>query len=317
MKNQEAKADAGKIRPTLVDTQIIYDVAKIMEYEQEVIDNIVPELLYKTRKVKGEWMGMFKCPFCGEGFEANIKNVVSGRCKSCGCAKGKLMVKSKGTHGDSKTRLYRIYMHIKERCEVPTCKEYKDYGGRGIKCKFNTYEEFKEFALTHGYADHLTVERKDVNGDYEPNNVTFIPLSMQNRNKRNSVMITYKGLTLCAAEWAEILGINQDTITKRKRNGWDDKRVVETPVKGSIDFSLIPTKIIEAIRDVRIYGTQKYKDPDNWKQVEIKRYIDALARHILAAWDDPAKVDEESGLLHLSHAACNLAFILELMEENR
>ena len=86
-----------------------------------------------------------------------------------------------------------------------------------------------------------------------------------------------------------------------------------------LPVTLVPTNIIYEIARVRNYGCQKYKigGKDNWKRVSIDRYMNALARHILAAWDDPAKVDEESGLLHLSHAACNLAFILELMEENR
>lgn len=314
MKNQEAKDDAGKLRPTLVDTQIIYDVAKIMEYEQDVIDNIKPELLHKTVRSGYQWKGLFRCPFCGKEFEAYIENVMRGRTKSCGCAKGRLLVRSKDTHGDTKTRLYRIYRHIKERCESPSCKEYPYYGGRGIKCLFNTYEEFKEFALSHGYADHLTVERIDVNGHYEPGNITFVPLSLQNRNKRNSVLISYKGLTLCASEWGEILGINPDTLTKRKRSGWSDERTIETRVNGSVDITLVPIKIIEAIRSVRIFGVQKYKDPDNWKKVEPERYRDAAFRHFLAYLDDPAGVDEESGLPHLSHLATNIAFLIELQK---
>lgn len=88
---------------------------------------------------------------------------------------------------------------------------------------------------------------------------------------------------------------------------------------GKLHLTLVPTQIIYEIAKVREYGCNKYPNGgrDNWKQVDIERYMDALARHVLAAWDDPAKVDEESSLLHLAHAACNLAFILELMEENR
>ena len=84
--------------------------------------------------------------------------------------------------------------------------------------------------------------------------------------------------------------------------------------QGKPKISLVPPQIIWEIAKVREYGCAKYPDggPDNWKRVEADRYFDALIRHILAAWNDRASLDEESGLKHLSHAACNLAFLLEL-----
>lgn len=79
--------------------------------------------------------------------------------------------------------------------------------------------------------------------------------------------------------------------------------------------SLVPKQIIYEIAKVRKFGVDKYKDPDNWRKVDIERYHQALLRHTLAIWDDIAARDEESGLLHLSHIACNVAFILEMMSE--
>ena len=79
--------------------------------------------------------------------------------------------------------------------------------------------------------------------------------------------------------------------------------------------SLCPVSLIEAVTAVRMYGTQKYGDPDNWKQVEPERYHQAMLRHILMAWNDPYKRDPESGLLALEHAACNIAFLLEFYKE--
>lgn len=79
--------------------------------------------------------------------------------------------------------------------------------------------------------------------------------------------------------------------------------------------SLVPKQIIYEIEKVRSFGVKKYKDPDNWRRVDIDRYHEALLRHTLAIWDDVAARDEESGLLHLSHIACNVAFILELLNE--
>ena len=88
--------------------------------------------------------------------------------------------------------------------------------------------------------------------------------------------------------------------------------------KGKLQLSVVPPQIIREIAKVREYGNQKYSDPENWKRVDMEKFHDALLRHILAAWNDPSAVDPESGLLHLSHAACNLAFILEdLVGSNR
>ena len=311
----EAKHDKGKQDLTNVDTAIIYDISKIKEYDQAVIDGIRPEFVRKTTKVNGSWHGIFKCPFCEKEFETDISNAFSGRVKSCGCAKGALLVRSKGTHGGTHTRLYRIWHHIKERCNSPSCKEYKWYGARGIKCEFKSFEEFRDFALSHGYTDKLTVERIDVNGNYSKENIEFIPLWMQSRNTTKSVKITYKGLTLCASEWGEILGIDPNTLTRRKKRGWSDERTVETRVKDSVDISLVPIEAIRAIRETRIYGIKKYGDPENWKQVEIERYRAAAFRHFLAYLDDPQGKDEESGIEHYKHLMTNLAFICEMENE--
>lgn len=84
---------------------------------------------------------------------------------------------------------------------------------------------------------------------------------------------------------------------------------------GKPQLSLVPTEIIYEIEKVRSYGTKKYKDPDNWKKVEIERYHQALLRHTLAVWNDIQARDKESGLLHLSHIATNVAFLLEMMKD--
>ena len=81
-------------------------------------------------------------------------------------------------------------------------------------------------------------------------------------------------------------------------------------------LSLVPTEIIYEIEKVRSFGVEKYKDPNNWKNVEIERYHQALLRHTMAVWNNLYARDVESGLLHLSHIACNVAFMLELMKED-
>jgi len=81
---------------------------------------------------------------------------------------------------------------------------------------------------------------------------------------------------------------------------------------GKPRLTLVPQQIIYEIARIREYGNAKYGDPENWRQVEVERYRDAAFRHLLAYLKDPHGVDAESGLPHLSHLACNVAFLCEL-----
>lgn len=81
---------------------------------------------------------------------------------------------------------------------------------------------------------------------------------------------------------------------------------------GKLDLTLVPRQIIWDIGEVRRFGVEKYTDPDNWKRVEKERYRAAAMRHFLAYLDDPDSKDPESGLSHLSHLACNIAFLCEM-----
>lgn len=84
--------------------------------------------------------------------------------------------------------------------------------------------------------------------------------------------------------------------------------------EGKPKLTLVPRQIIYDIAEVREYGNNKYPEggPDNWKKVDKQRYRDALFRHLLLYLDDPQGVDEESGIKHLKHIACNVAFLCEL-----
>lgn len=85
---------------------------------------------------------------------------------------------------------------------------------------------------------------------------------------------------------------------------------------GKFPLTLVPRQIIRDIAEIRRYGTEKYGDPENWRRVEAQRYRDAAFRHFLAYLDDPDGVDEESGLPHLSHLACNIAFLCEMRRDD-
>ena len=81
---------------------------------------------------------------------------------------------------------------------------------------------------------------------------------------------------------------------------------------GKLQIQYVPPAIIESVARVREYGNMKYGDPDNWRTVAWERYFAAMLRHTIAMIRDPMSYDEESGLLHLDHVACNVAFILEI-----
>ena len=85
---------------------------------------------------------------------------------------------------------------------------------------------------------------------------------------------------------------------------------------GKSQLTLVPRQILFDIARVREYGTKKYGDPENWRQVDRQRYRDAAFRHFCAYLDDPNGLDKESGLPHLAHLACNIAFLCELERRN-
>ena len=90
----------------------------------------------------------------------------------------------------------------------------------------------------------------------------------------------------------------------------EDKDQSAKADKGKLELSLVNTELVKAVAEVRMYGTEKYGDSENWRKVEPKRYVDALYRHLLA-YIEGNEVDEESGLSHLSHMACNISFLLD------
>ena len=86
---------------------------------------------------------------------------------------------------------------------------------------------------------------------------------------------------------------------------------------GKLEIDLVPMQIVRDISEVRMYGTKKYGDPENWKRVELRRYVNALLRHTLAFAEDIHSVDEESGIPHYKHMECNMAFISELLRQKK
>ena len=129
----------------------------------------------------------------------------------------------------SKSKLKHIWDCMKNRCYNTNNKAYKYYGGRGI----TIYQEwlkhpylFIEWAIKNNYKDGLTIDRIDINGNYEPSNCRFITKKEQQRNKRNNIILEYNGEKHCIAEWAEITGEKQYNLYSRYYKGWETKKIL-------------------------------------------------------------------------------------------
>lgn len=117
-----------------------------------------------------------------------------------------------------------------DRCERPTCKDYKNYGERGIKvCREwkESYLMFKKWSLENGYEEKLTIDRIDVDGDYNPDNCRWVTIQEQQRNRRDTTKLTFSGVEKTASEWARIAGVSPAKIYYRKKKKWTDEQIEE------------------------------------------------------------------------------------------
>lgn len=165
---------------------------------------------------KGHAVWLFACD-CGVQKEIIASEVLKGSTKSCGCLRYENSCMSK--HGGVKTRLYNIWHGMKERCRNPINKDYKNYGGRGIQIcdEWKEFIGFRDWALSNGYSDNLSIDRINTNGNYEINNCRWATSMEQGRNKRHTVFHEINGIKKPLIEWCEILNVKYTTAFERNR----------------------------------------------------------------------------------------------------
>lgn len=170
---------------------------------------------------------------CGKVIEVPTTNLNGGKSRSCGCYHRDNLTERNTTHGMTGTRLFNIWCEIRRRCDDDTRENYPRYGGRGIRYHrvFDTFQGFLD-NIPEGYADHLTIDRIDVDGDYEPGNLRWATNSEQQRNKRNNHLVELSdGLRRTIADASGMFGIPERVISDRLSRGWNHYDAITVPVR--------------------------------------------------------------------------------------
>ena len=194
-------------------------------------------MMYPSESSKGKTrFGLYKCGLCGTEFKANTYDINRGNTKSCGCYQKRRTKESNEIHGLGYTRLYAVWVKIKNRTLNPKDKKYSDYGGRGITIceEWLDIQNFYDWAITNGYEEDkgLSIDRIDNDGNYCPENCRWATSIIQNRNKRIGKDNTsgYKGVSY-----------NKETGRYRARIKVNKKSIhlgyFQTAVEGAIAYN--------------------------------------------------------------------------------
>lgn len=137
--------------------------------------------------------------------------------------------------GIAKTRLYIIWSHMKQRCYNENDLNYKKYGAKGITvCNewLDNFMEFRNWAISNGYKEELTLDRIDSSKEYSPKNCRWATYKQQGNNRKNNHLLTYNGETHTISEWSEIVGISDKVIRERiNRYRWTAEKALTTQVR--------------------------------------------------------------------------------------
>lgn len=157
---------------------------------------VVSGFSHRKQKAKGGGTLFWNCLCdCGGTIIVPGCHLRTGHTMSCGCLHGEGLAKRNHVHGDSATRLYRIWSGMKKRCENQACINYDHYGARGIRVCDEWRPDFPAFrfwARSHGYADNLTIDRVDNDGDYEPDNCQWLTRPQNTSKQRRGMGLPYR-----------------------------------------------------------------------------------------------------------------------------
>lgn len=166
---------------------------------------------------------------CGNKGTFQSGHLKSGTTKSCGCLQREKTMARSLTHSGTRDKLYGVWKNMKTRCSNKSVRGYKDYGGRGIKVcdRWSEYANFRaDMAST--WRPGLTIDRRDNDGPYSPDNCRWSSAVEQGRNKRNNRLFEFMGEIKCISELAESFKINHYTVINRIKRGWSIERALTT-----------------------------------------------------------------------------------------
>ena len=164
---------------------------------------------------------------CGTATVVQASHLNSGRIKSCGC----YIREQSTTHGKRRSRVYKIWDGMVQRCTNPNATGYEHYGGRGIQvCEaWLTFENF--FAdMGDPPSNAYSLDRRDNDDGYSADNCRWATEEEQHNNRSDNRLIEYKGKSLTIAGWVRETGLSKDTILKRLKRGWSVERTLGSPV---------------------------------------------------------------------------------------
>lgn len=189
--------------------------------------------LTAVSRVPGKFRWLCLC-ICGVEKEIQAQSLRYGYTGSCGCKNGELGSLKRTKHGAAKrgnlTREYRSWLGMNDRCYNASASYFKYYGGRGIQVCERWRNSFESFLEDMGPRPLGTsIERRENNGNYEPDNCHWATREEQDRNKRSTVRITFQGRTQCLKDWSRELGIHEHTLQNRlRRSNWSIETALTT-----------------------------------------------------------------------------------------
>jgi hypothetical protein len=182
----------------------------------------------------GRWLRRCACGTEKPVLSAYLRKGLSG---GCGCKRGAKISAGKVVHGhalsSARTPEYQAWAAMRGRCKYPSCDRYPHYGGRGIKVCDRWEDSFQAFLDDVGPkpSPSHSLDRIDVNGNYEPGNVRWATPKQQMLNKRTTVRVTIDGETKTLVEWLSIYGLTRVQYQDRIRCGWSPEKAITTPMR--------------------------------------------------------------------------------------
>lgn len=178
---------------------------------------------------------------CGNTCSSRLADIKKGHTSSCGCYFKETFIKHGFDCNNSKNkRIYHIYHDIKKRCYNKNCKNYKNYGGRGISMCDKWLHDFTSFAtwcLNNGYSDELTIDRINNDGNYEPSNCRWVDAITQGNNRSDNVVIYHNNEKMTLIQWCRKLGLKYSTYKSRRRRGYNIEYSLFTPVNKMSEYA--------------------------------------------------------------------------------